>query len=183
MKSEIIKCEGFELRRLQLGDAPSITKYCQDPLISHMTVRIPFPYFLKDAEWFMNDSIEKWNKGKSFNFGIVIDDEVVGICGLNDVDEKHRHAELGYWIGKPFRGKGIMSKTAKAVVKFGFEELKLHRLDAWHMEENEGSKSIIKKLGFTHEGIRREGHFKDGTWKNSVMYGLLEQEYNNNNNK
>jgi [ribosomal protein S5]-alanine N-acetyltransferase len=172
-----IECEGFILRRLEVRDAPAITKYCQDPLIHQMTVRIPFPYELKDGEWFVNDSIQKWDEGKEFNFGIVVNNEVVGICGLAGFDPLHRNAELGYWLGKPFRGQGIMSKAAKAVVRFAFEELKVHRLDVWHMEENEGSKRIIQKLGFTHEGMRREGHLKNGEWKSSVMYGLLEEEY------
>ncbi len=173
-----IECERFSLRKLELGDAESITKYCQDPEVSRMTTNIPFPYSLKDGEWFVNDVIKKWDEGKAYNFGIVVDDEVVGVCSLSEVSKDYHHAELGYWLGKPYRGKGIMTKAAEEVVKFGFLELKLHRIDVWHYDINKGSQRIIEKLGFVYEGTRREAYFKNGKWVSSLMYGMLEEEHN-----
>ncbi len=177
MLPEKIDAEGFHLRKLKRSDADSILKYVNDEEVVKCTLNIPYPYTKRDAARFVNESIRKWREGKSYIFGVVIDREVVGICSLANVDKSSRHGTLGYWLGRNFWGKKIMSRASEAVVNFGFKELKLHRIGVGHFDENKASQRIIEKLGFKLEGTEREKIFRFGRWHNHLCYGLLEKEF------
>lgn len=163
------------LRRLQKKDIPAMTKYLQNPNISRYTSNIPYPYTEENARWFVRDSHKQWRNGTNYVFGILYQNQFVGVCSLTGI--KERHAELGYWLAEPFWGKGITSTAAHAVVQFGFEKLHLHRLHVSHFAENKASERIIKKLGFILEGTEREHFLRHGKWHNILNYGLLEQEW------
>ncbi len=141
------------------------------------TQNIPYPYKKKNAVDFVRDSIKKWNQGKDYCFGLVLNKEVVGICSLVEVDKKNRSAELGYWLGRKFWGRGIMTQAAAKVIEFGFKELNLHRIQVCHMEENKASQKVILKQGFKQEGADRECRFRFGRWHKILRYSLLEKEY------
>ena len=174
-----IQCSTYFLRKLKKEDVNSITKHVNNIEIAKWTARIPHPYTKKDGEWFVSKSIKEWEEGTGYVFGIVIDEEVVGICGLDDVSKEHKHATLGYWISQDYWGQGIMSEVAEAVIKFGFTELRLHRISVSHFTENTKSQRIIEKLGFRKEGITRDEFYRFGEWKSHVKYGMLEEDYVN----
>jgi len=177
MISTKIEVDNFQIRKLELTDANSIYEHVKDPEIVRYTLNIPHPYPKDGAKKFIEDSIEKWNEGTVYRFGIVIDNQVVGICDLKEDEDKVM--VLGYWLGKKYWGQGIMSKAVKAVVKFGFKELKRHRIKVTHIEDNKSSQRVIEKAGFKLEGKEREFIFREGKWNNLMIYGLLEQEYKN----
>ncbi len=177
----VIPLSGLILRKLKRNDASSIAQYVNDSEIVKYTYNIPHPYSLKDGEEFVARSMKEWRKGTGYVFGIVLKKEVVGICSLMKVNTEHRNAELGYWLGRKFWGQGIMTTAASAVVTFGFEELKLHRILVYHLEENIASKRIIEKFGFVPEGKEREAIYRFGRWHHVCMYGLLEKEWNEKN--
>ena len=172
-----IKVDDFLIRKLKKSDASSLYKNVKDKEIVRYTLNIPHPYQKKDAAEFIGRSIKEWNEGKSYVFGIEIDKEIVGICSINNIDKESRHGTLGYWLGKKYWGQKFMSKAAKAVVDFGFKELKLHRIEVTHFAENIASQKIIQKLGFKLEGKEREKIFRFGRWHDHLLYGLLEQDF------
>ena len=177
-----ITIDNFYIRPLHKSDADSIVKYINDAEIHRNTASIPYPYTKKDAKKSLTDSSKHWNAGSAYRFGIVIKDEVVGCCSLDSVHQKDRNAELGYWLGRPFWGQKIMSRVTKAVVAFGFNQLKLHKIIVKHKESNIASQRIIEKLGFVYEGTERESHLRDGKWCNCRVYSLLESEFKFNSN-
>ena len=100
----------------------------------------------------------------------------IGGIGLR-VEEKHQHAELGYWLGLPFWSKGFATEAAREMIRYGFEELKLHRIFASHFGHNSASGRVLTKLGMRYEGRQREHLCKWDQFVDSELYGLLRQEW------
>lgn len=92
--------------------------------------------------------------------------ELAGMVGFNALDPANRAAEIGYWLGAGFQGRGIMTCAVRAVVQYAFAELRLHRVTAMCAVGNTRSAAVVRRLGFTCETVIREvewlsGHFVD----------------------
>ena len=93
------------------------------------------------------------------------------------IDQAHRRAELGYWIGTPFWGRGIATEAAKEMLRYGFEELRLHRIFAEHFAHNPASGRVLAKIGMKHEGCHRRHVLKWGEFVDAEQYGILREEW------
>ena len=82
-------------------------------------------------------------------------------------------ASLGYWIGEPFARQGLMSAAVRAVLPFGFESLRLHRIEAACLPTNEPSLRLLRKTGFTEEGFARSYLKIDGVWQDHLLFAIL----------
>lgn len=157
----VIHSKKFTLRPFRKGDEVSLQKHINDKIIFRNTLRIPYPYTLKDARWWINRNV-RLNKKKEkheINFAIEIDGEVVGGIGL---DKIWQHcAEIGYWLGKKYWGRGITTVAVKLVAKYGFEKLGLRRIYAFTFLFNKVSAKVLEKAGFKYEGKLRK-HVKKG---------------------
>jgi ribosomal-protein-alanine N-acetyltransferase len=91
--------------------------------------------------------------------------------------DENKQAELGYALSRQFWGKGIVTEAVECVMTFGFEELKLERIQARCMEGNIGSARVMEKVGMTYEGTLRRLIFIKGTFHDVKMYSLLRDEY------
>lgn len=170
--------KGIILRPLRKADAKDIYKNIQNKIIPQNTLRIPWPYKLKDAQDFIKKSQKKRKEGTGFNFGITLDGkEVIGCCGLHDVDFKHKIAEIGYWLGDKYWGQGITTEATRLVLRFSFRKLKLHRIYADVFPDNIGSRKILKKLGFQEEGMERKAYWRFNRWNDCINFGLLVEEF------
>src|ERR1700692_433613 len=112
------------LRSLEREDVPAIVHLAGANEIAATTLNIPHPYAAEDARSFLAKATEDFRTGLSVSFAISISPgrELCGAVGLH-IAESHRRAELGYWIGAPFWGRGFATEAANAVVAFGFETL------------------------------------------------------------
>ncbi len=109
--------------------------------------------------------------------------EIIGRCGLHNWNQEHQRAELGYALKDTlYMNLGYMSEVVPKIIQFGFEELKLHRIEALVGMNNIASLSLIRKNGFTQEGILREHWLVDGKFETTLAFSLLCKEYNNNPN-
>ncbi|MXV60931.1 GNAT family N-acetyltransferase [Natronorubrum sp. JWXQ-INN-674] len=108
---------------------------------------------------------------------IVADSEPVGTIGLNSIQWESRRAELGYWIAADHHQQGYGSDAAERLVAYGFDQLGLHKLSARVFEFNEASQGLLESVGFTREGVHRDGEFIDGEFQDVYWYGLLEDEW------
>lgn len=106
------------------------------------------------------------------------EDTPVGNVELFDIDQTHGHAELGCWVYEPHRNQEYATAACALLIKYAFEELRLHRLDAVAYETNDASQALAETLGFVHEGIRREFAYVDGEFIDQHQYGLLATEWN-----
>ena len=171
--------EKVKIRKLKISDAEDIYKNVKDKDIGKWMFNIPHPYPKDEARKFIRRTHYRRKKKKSYAFGIVLKttDKVIGIVDLFDIDWKSKKAEVGYWLSKKYWGKGLTTETVKLVLKFGFEELKLHRIYARLFEGNIASKNVLEKCGFKLEGTIRETEFRYNKWHNGLIYGILEKEY------
>ena len=118
--------------------------------------------------------------GNAWPFFIFIEDgkTLVGAVTLSNV--RRGVAEtgtLGYWIGQPFAGRGHGTAAVRAVVAYSFERLKLHRLEAACLPSNHGSRRVLEKSGFRHEGLARAYLKINGDWADHLLFGLVEDEF------
>ena len=171
--------ERVKLRKLKLSDAQKIYENLQDKDVVKWTLNIPWPYKKQDAEKWIRKSHYKIRNKKEYVFGIVLkdSDELVGAISLMHIDWANKNAEIGYWLGKKYWGRGFMTEATKLTLRFAFEKLGLHRVYAHLFEENIGSKRVLEKCGFKLEGILRDHTYKHNMWHNRLVFGILSQEF------
>jgi RimJ/RimL family protein N-acetyltransferase len=161
------------LREFTSSDIPELLPLIGARDVAKTTLRIPHPYEEKHAREFLA-SIPKENE---LRLAIRLrDGRLVGGIGLHPQME-HQRAELGYWIGVPFWGTGYATEAASEVIRYGFEDLRLHRIFAGHFEGNAASRSVLLKVGMRHEGCARESVLRWGKFINVELYAILRNEH------
>lgn len=104
--------------------------------------------------------------------------EMIGWCGYHTWYLDHSRAEVGYGLNADtHKSKGIMSEALKAILEYGFQEIKLNRVEAFIGPNNVPSLKLVEKFNFTREGQLRQHYFKNGKLEDSVVFGLLKEEY------
>jgi RimJ/RimL family protein N-acetyltransferase len=172
-----ITTERLILRPCVAADADAVQRLVSDIEIARNTLTIPHPYPEGGAmEWIARHA-ERLEKDEEIAFGIVARDsgELVGVIGL--VPKKHDRAEVGYWIGVPYWGRGYATEAVRAMIGYGFEELGLNRIEAAHFSRNPASGQVMKKAGMSHEGTLRESIRKWDEYLDSEMYSILRREW------
>lgn len=170
----------IKLRPLEASDRTSITQLINNKKIwDNLKDYIPHPYHIEDADNFINFKKEE---DPIANFGIVNDsNDFLGIIGLERKDDIYRlNAEIGYWIGEPYWGKGIATKAIGMITKYGFEQLKLERIYAGVFDFNTASMKVLKNNGYTLESISRNALIKNEKILNEHVYVKLRSEHYNN---
>jgi ribosomal-protein-alanine N-acetyltransferase len=104
----------------------------------------------------------------------------IGECGFHTWNKTHSRAELFYLLrDDSFKQKGLMTEALKEVLKFGFEELKIHRIETLVADWNTASVKLLERYGFIKEGTMREDYYVNGKHENSDCYSLLNWEWEN----
>ncbi len=156
-------------------DIDAITAACQDPEIQRW-VPIPVPYTRQDAEGYVSGySDSGWASGRSCTWAIRKDGEYAGAIGLDNIGGGQ--ATIGYWMSPQFRGCGLLTEAAQAVVEFGFastpEGLGLGRIE-WHANAgNVASARVARGLGFQFEGTLRLGAMGRKAREDDWVAGIL----------
>ena len=99
--------------------------------------------------------------------------KLIGILGHYRIKPEHHRAEIGYMLHKEHNGKGIITEAVQEVVKYGFNEMKLHSIEAIIDPENFGSEKVLQKCGFIKEAHFKENEFFEGRFIDSVIYSIL----------
>lgn len=176
MKLPALPTQRLVLRPFELSDVPRVQLLAGDREVALNTMSIPHPYPAGSAaEWIA--SHEEKRKQGDINFAID-DGQLVGSIGLR-VQRDFERAELGYWIGKPFWGRGYATEAAAAIIRYGFEELKLQRIYAGYFSRNAQSARVMIKNGMQYEGTLRRHVKKWNEFVDVVYYGILREEFRN----
>jgi RimJ/RimL family protein N-acetyltransferase len=130
----------------------------------------PHPYSLADAKgWIARIA----GQNPVTVFVIEVDGEAAGTIGLHRRHDVQRlSAEVGYWLGRAFWGRGIVTDALRAVSRYGFETLGLVRIDALSFAHNAASRRVLAKAGFVEEGVLRKAVIKNGEILDTVMCAL-----------
>lgn len=171
-RQKALQGPGLQLRRLTKADAPRLTTYADNPRIAaNLADRFPSPYTLEDAYWFINYAAE--NKEESV-FAIDKGEGLIGVLGMVfKTDVYSASAELGYWLGEPYWGQGIIPGAISLIVTHAFEDLQHSRVYANIFHTNSASKRVLEKAGFEWEGIARKAIVKNGQILDVWTYGKV----------
>jgi RimJ/RimL family protein N-acetyltransferase len=179
-KDERIAIGEVALRAYRDDDIPGLVEHINDEAITRFTIHIPHPYGENDALDFLQKNSKWYEEGTSYNLAIVRrkDDRVIGGIGLMNIEKQFHHAEIGYWLGKKYWGKGVTSRCVRAMVRLGFERLGLQRISAVIFSPNERSRKVLEKCGFVHEGTMRDRYVLDGKPVDGEIFSIISREYN-----
>lgn len=133
---------------------------------------------LDEAKAFLAEIHDSFASGTLYQWGVARreDDRVIGTCTLFAITLPHKRAELGFAVERSQWGKGYASEAAGAIVRFAFESMDLHRLEADVDPRNHASIRCLERLGFVREGYARERYHLNGEIQDAVLYGLLRSE-------
>ena len=164
-----IKLERCTIRTWRIEDAESLVKHADNRAVSiNLRDRFPSPYTIQDAKNFLDRIV---GEQRPKNFCIAIDGMAAGGIGLDLGEDVHRYtAELGYWLGEEFWGRGIMSEAVPPFVDYCFKEFSLKRVFAMPHSNNPASARVLEKAGFVFEGRLRNNVIKDGQILDSLLY-------------
>jgi ribosomal-protein-alanine N-acetyltransferase len=164
-----LKTPHLLLRPWRSGDEESLARYANNRKVSiHLRDRFPFPYTLKDAQGWVSYA---GTQNPVINFAIEVDSHAVGGISFMMGEDIFRYsAELGYWLGEPYWGKGLMPEAVKAVTEYGLSELKLKRIFAGVFESNPASARVLEKAGFQFESRMSKAVFKEGKFLDQLIY-------------
>ncbi len=154
----------IELRAIQISDASDIFKIIDSQRV-YLGKWLPFVAVtkeLKDTESFVSSVVDSCQEKQECTFTIRKNDKLIGLIGVNTTDKLNKKTEIGYWLSKEEQGTGIVTKSVAKLCDFAFNELGMNRIQIRCAVENLPSKNIPKKLGFTLEGIEREGELLAG---------------------
>jgi RimJ/RimL family protein N-acetyltransferase len=160
------------IRSFVATDAESVAKYANNRRISiNLRDRFPYPYTRADAEGFLAAASAQ---RPETDFAIASRSEVIGGIGFHPQADVHRlTAEVGYWLGEPFWGRGIATQAVRALSEWIFATTPLVRLYAHVFAWNPASARVLEKAGFTLEGRMRSSVIKDGRVIDQLMYGIV----------
>ena len=172
--------ENFFLRDITLDDAPAIYHIIENTR-EYLRKWLPFIGYsdsVTDAEEFII-SVTGKKPMQDMVFTMVYDNEIVGIVGYKNINTLNRKLEIAYWLHEEARGKGITSRACAKLVEYAFTKLRMNRVQIKVAVDNETSKRIPQKLGFTLEGVEREGECFGNSYADMEVYSLLKHEWQN----
>ncbi len=166
----------IQLRPFKSSDAQRLASIANNANISdNLRDGFPHPYTLEHASQFISRTL---SADPISIFAIEKDGEHVGNIGLHpESDIYSRTAELGYFVGEDYWGKGIGTEAVRQIVQYGFETMNLIRIHAGVFEYNRGSMRILEKNGFLKEGVSRKRVVKNGKVLDEHQYSIINPKY------
>lgn len=142
-------------------------------ILDNLRDGLPYPYTVNDALFYINSCLSA-DKNSNFCFAIVYNDEVIGSIGVFRQGNIHfRTAELGYYIGEKFWGKGITTEAVRLACKQVFDNTDIVRIYAEPFAENLASSRVLEKNGFVLEGVMRKNAYKNGAFRDMKLYAKI----------
>jgi RimJ/RimL family protein N-acetyltransferase len=153
---------------------PDFEALATDPDVVRFT-RVPAQRDGRFVAGWIAGYVQGWADGTRAGFAIVDADDgsFLGMCGLIRIDWETSEAELGYVVAPAARGRGVAARAIGLISRWAFAALGLARIEAVIDVENDVSVRVAERAGFTREGVRRSGYFKDGQRADMAIYSLL----------
>jgi len=161
------------LRKISVNDAENIFEYAKDDEVT------------KNLVWATHKTIEDTKKFLAEGVGFMpppwaivckTDNKVIGTISFMNYTPEHSRVEVGFVISKKYWGRGFMTEVLKEVIKFGFEKLKINRIEAFCNSENAASAKVMEKSGMKLEGMSREYLFVKGKFWDMKIYSILKND-------
>lgn len=166
------------LRTIDSSDVPTLFSIFSDPEVTRYWGTSTFRT-IDDAHAYLQSIRAGAASRQLFQWGIapVAAGHIIGTCTLFQIDPHRHRGTIGFALGRAHWGKGLASDAVTTAIRFAFEELELHRLEADPDPRNERSIRLLEKQGFQREGLLRERYEQDGELQDAVFLGLLRREW------
>ncbi len=168
----------FVLRPISIDDTDDMFEYAKDSELTRYLTWSPHPdkAYTFDYLCYLQG---RYKTGDFYDWAVVCKDsgKMIGTCGFTRFDYPNNSAELGYVINPAYHGQGIATEVLARVLKYGFENLALNRLECRFIPENIASRRVMEKNGMSFEGIRRQGMLIKGTYRDVGICSILKSEY------
>ena len=169
-----LQLERSLLRPWTDADAESLARHANDRRVwINLRDTFPHPYKIDDATRWLTKMRELQ---RSIVLAIDVDGAAVGGIGVFQLDDVYsRSGEIGYWLGRPFWNRGIVTEAVSACTELAFLELDLVRVQAGVFGWNAASMRVLEKCGYVREGVLRKSVYKDGRLIDSVLYARVRE--------
>jgi ribosomal-protein-alanine N-acetyltransferase len=173
-----LKTRRLALRELRFSDARAVFDLFSDPDVMRYYNHEPLRT-LAEAKRTLRFMCDAFLQGNGIRWGIVLRGKrrVIGTCGFNAWHKPACYAEIGYDLARRHWNRGLMTEALRAMIAYGFEVMRLNRIEARVMPENTASACVLRKLGFSSEGVLRERGFWKGIHHDLEMFSLLKREW------
>ncbi len=164
------------IRKWRISDKERLAEMLSNKKVQdNLRDGLPYPYTPEDGEDYILSMLGA-DETKTFAFAITLDDQVIGSIGVFRCDNIHsRTAELGYYVGEPYWGKGYTTSAVKQICRYVFENTDILRIFAEPFAYNTASRRVLEKAGFQLEGTLRSNAVKNGRVLDMTMYALVRE--------
>lgn len=173
-----IFAERLHLRRLTMRDAPDIYEYSRDPLVAEH-VLWEAHRSLSESKSYIRYMIRKYRAGDAASWGIALnsDDRVIGTIGFMWIQPDNASAEIGYSLARRCWNRGYMTEALRALIRYGFTQMDLNRIEAMHETTNPASGAVMRKCGMQREGLLRNKLINKGKYVDVELYSILKRDF------
>ena len=147
--------------------------------VADTTVSVPHPLTESAARAWIHRAVAESANDRGAHFAVLLgpgEGAFAGYAGIRAIDREHDAAELSFWLAARYGGQGYATEAARAVVTFGFSDLRLNRICAYHMARNPASGRVLAKLGFQQEGCLRQKARKWGIYEDVLVWARLRHD-------
>lgn len=174
-----IETERLILRKFEYTDDKEMLKYwISDPKVQSLYCE-PVYSTKQEVKELLDKYIGSYDKNNYYRWAIILKEtnECIGQISYFLVDNNNNFAEIEYCIGRLFQRKGYATEATKAVIKFGFDKINLHKVQICHKSINIASRKVIEKCGLVYEGTLRHFFYEDGQYVDRLYYSILREEF------
>ncbi|MGE7950381.1 GNAT family N-acetyltransferase [Lysinibacillus xylanilyticus] len=172
----VLKTARLTLRPISLNDLEAMFNYASSENVARFVTWEPHKSF-DDTKEFIELILNGYKQGKHLLWGIEYEQKLIGTIDFVSINDLHKFAEIGYVLSEEYWNQGITTEAAKKLIDYGFNELKLARIQARCFEENIGSQKVMEKSGMLYEGLLRKSMFVKGNHQNVKMYAIINNDY------
>lgn len=174
----VLEGERLRLRRINMHDAQDIYDYSRDEKVAeHVLWSAHRSVF--ETRSYIRWMVRKYRCGEPASWGIALksDDRIIGTIGFMWIQDENSCAEVGYSLSRKHWNNGIMTEALKLVIRYGFEEMGLNRIEAIHETTNPASGAVMRKCGMVKEGTMFSKLKNKGRFVDVDMYAILRKDY------
>ncbi len=173
----VLDTKRLRLRPLSMRDEKDMYRYASDPAVSRHVLWDAHES-LRDTRSALRSAIRQYRSGSPGSFAIErrSDRRMIGTIGFMWINTEHRSAEVGYSLARDCWNQGYATEALAAVLRFGFDTLRLNRIEAQHETSNPASGRVMQKCGMTYEGTLRSRVFNKGHFSDVRLYAILRSD-------
>ena len=167
------------IREYTKRDIDDFLRVIRQPEIYPTTYGIPQSYSKLRAKWWFGVIKENRRHGYAYEYGVFLIDSgyYIGNVGLINIDRNHAHADISYYIDSGFMNNGFATEASLEMLRYGFDNLGLHKINGVCMSCNTASRRVMEKTGMKYEGTLRQDLYKDGIYYDIDRLSILKDEY------